>query len=305
VSENKNNASIAASLLLVVFLWGGNNVGTKWLVGSWPPVWTGSVRFLLAGIILFAVLRFTNWLGLYQPLNRALLLQLWWRGGFALAAYIVAFCWALHLTAASHVALYLGASPIWALIWEERPHWNWSSARRYGAALLAVSGVLVLFWPALKTADTNLAGELCALASSLLWANYNHQSRFLAAHINGVSVAAHSMWMSGVWLLPVGLVELARHGAVLDARHVGVQTFCIIFGGVIPYALWNSALRHWRTSQVMLFNNFIPVTTATWAYFMLGEPITSTFCTAMILIATGVAIGQADWAKILKLPESF
>jgi drug/metabolite transporter (DMT)-like permease len=139
----------------------------------------------------------------------------------------------------------------------------------------------------------------------LLWANYNHQSRFLAAHINGVSVAAHSMWMSGVWLLPVGLVELVRHGAVLDARHVGVQLFCIIFGGVIPYALWNSALRHWRTSQVMLFNNFIPVTTATWAYFALGEPVTSTFCAAMILIATGVAIGQADWAKILKLPESF
>jgi len=106
VSENKNNASIAGSLLLVVILWGGNNVGTKWLVGSWPPVWTGSVRFLLAGVILFAVLRFTRWLGLYQPLNRALLLQLWWRGGFSLAAYIVAFCWALHLTAASHVALY-------------------------------------------------------------------------------------------------------------------------------------------------------------------------------------------------------
>jgi drug/metabolite transporter (DMT)-like permease len=165
--------------------------------------------------------------------------------------------------------------------------------------------VLVLFWPALKTADTNLTGELFALASSLLWANYNHQSRLLAAHINGVSVAAHSMWMSGVWLLPVGMIELLRHGAVMDARHVGVQAFCIIFGGVIPYALWNSALRYWRTSQVMLFNNFIPVTTTTWAYLALGEPITSTFCAAMILIATGVAIGQADWAKILKLPESF
>ena len=111
--------------------------------------------------------------------------------------------------------------------------------------------------------------------------------------------------MSGVWLMPVGLVELARQGAVMDVRHVGVQLFCVIFGGVIPYALWNSALRHWRTSQVMLFNNFIPVTTTTWAYFALGEPITSTFCVAMILIATGVAIGQADWVKILKLPESF
>ena len=305
MSKPNHPAAIAASLLLVVILWGGNNVGTKWLVATWPPVWTGCIRFLLAGLILFAVLRFTRWLGAYEPLTRGLWRQLWLRGGLSLAGYIVAFCWALHLTAASHVALYLGASPVWALVWEERPQRNWASVRRYSAALLAVTGVLVLFWPALKTADTNLAGEFCAVASSLLWANYNHQSRFLAKHINGVAVAAHSMWMSGVWLLPMGLVELAGHGAVLDARHIGVQTFCVVFGGVVPYALWNSALRHWRTSQVMLFNNFIPVTTTTWAYFLLQEPITSTFCAAMVLIAAGVAVGQADWAKILKLPESF
>ena len=300
MSKPVNNTAIAGSLLLVVIFWGGNNVGTKWLVGSWPPMWTGSTRFLLAGTLLFGVLRFTNWLGRYQRLPHDLLVQLWLRGGLSLALYIVAFCWALHLTAASHVALYLGASPIWALIWEERPRWNLASARRYFAALLAVSGVLVLFWPALKTADTSLPGELCALASSLLWANYNHQSRFLASRINGVSVAAHSMWMSGVWLLPLGLFELSHHKAVLDGQHLGVQAFCVIFGGVVPYAFWNSALRHWRTSQVMLFNNFIPITTTAWAYVLLSEPITSTFCAAMALIITGVAIGQADWAKILK-----
>jgi drug/metabolite transporter (DMT)-like permease len=83
-----------------------------------------------------------------------------------------------------------------------------------------------------------------------------------------------------------------------------VQLFCIFFGGVVPYALWNSALRHWRTSQVMLFNNFIPLTTTAWAYFILGEPITHTFCAAMALIIAGVALGQADWSKILKQPEA-
>jgi threonine/homoserine efflux transporter RhtA len=138
-----------------------------------------------------------------------------------------------------------------------------------------------------------------------LWANYNHQSRFLAKHINGVSVAAHSMWMSGVWLLPLGCVEIARQGILLDAPHLGVQSLCIVFGGVIPYALWNTALRHWRTSQVMLFNNFIPLTTSLWGHLILHEPITPTFCAAMALIVTGVLISQMDWSKIFRLPESF
>jgi drug/metabolite transporter (DMT)-like permease len=306
VSQKKNTATIAASLLLVVILWGGNNVGTKWLVATWPPIWTGATRFLVAGFILLAVLRFTNWLGEFQPLTRESYQQLWLRAGLSLAAYIVVFAWALRFTAASHVALYLGASPIWALLWEERPKRNWPNARRYGAALLAVAGVLVLFWPVLKTGKpTNLLGELFGLAASITWANYNHQSRFLSAKIPGLEIAANAMWMSGVWLLPFGLLEIAARGFVADSRHFFVQSLCILFGGVVPYALWNSALRHWRTSQVMLFNNFIPLTTTAWAYFILGEPVTSTFCAAMALIIAGVVLGQADWSKIFRTPESF
>ena len=118
MSQPKNNAVIAGSLLFTIFLWGGNNAGTKWLVMSWPPVFTGSIRFLLAGILLLAVLRFTKFLGAFQPLTPELRRQLWLRGGLTLAVYIIAFNWALRLTTASHVALYLGASPVWALLWE-------------------------------------------------------------------------------------------------------------------------------------------------------------------------------------------
>ena len=163
----------------MVFLWGGNNAGTKWLVAAWPPIWTGGIRFLLAGLLLLSVLRFTSWLGEYRPLTSGLRRQLWLRGGLSLAVYIVVFNWALRLTAASHVALYLGASPVWTLLWEERPQRTWASARRYGAALLALGGVLVLFWPALQTAKLDLLGEFLGLAASILWANFSHQMRML------------------------------------------------------------------------------------------------------------------------------
>jgi drug/metabolite transporter (DMT)-like permease len=307
VSKHPNNPAIAGSLLLTVIFWGGNNAGTKWLVASWPPIWTGGSRFLFGGLILLSLLRFTKWFGEFQPLKPELWKKLWLHGGLSLAAYIAVFCWALKLTAASHVALYLGASPVWALLWEERPKRNWSSVRRYSAALLAVAGVLVLFWPALKMGkQTNLAGELCVLASSFFWANYSRQSRILSEQVPSMEIAAHSMWMAGVWMLPLGLLEIAMaRGIKVDAPHLEVQSLCIIFGSVVPYALWNNALRHWRASQVLLFNNLIPVTTALWVHFTLGEQITSTFDVAIILIVTGVVIGQADWAKIFKMPECF
>ena len=301
----KHNASIAASLLLVVFLWGGNNVGTKWLVTRWPPLWTGGIRFLLAGCLLLAVLRFTSWLGEYRPLTAESRRQLWLRGGLSLAIYIIAFNWALRLTAASHVALYIGASPVWTLLWEERPRRNWSSVRRYGAAFMALAGVLVLFWPALQTTKPALLGEVFGLAASVLWANFSHQMRVLSARLSGAEVAAHTMWMSGIGLLPFGMAEIITHRIPLDSGCLGTLAFCVLCGGVIPYALWNNALRHWRTSQVVLFNNLIPVSTMTWAYFVLREPITPTFWAAMVLIVFGVLLGQANWTKLLGMPEGF
>ncbi len=304
VSQSKNNAAVAGSLLFTVFLWGGNNAGTKWLVMAWPPIWTGSIRFLLAGGLLLAVLRWTSWLGERHVLVPGLRRQLWLRGGLSLALYIVAFNWALRLASASHVALYLGASPVWALLWEEQPRRSWASVQRYGAALLAVSGVLVLLWPALRTARPDLIGECFGLACSVLWAHFSRQMRVLSAQLSGTEVAAHTMWMSGLLLLPFGLLELATHSVPVDPACLGVLAFCVLFGGVIPYALWNDALRRWRTSRVMLFNNLIPLSTMTWARLFLREPVTSTFWAAMILIVTGVIIGQTDWSKNSASPEN-
>ena len=306
MSEKKDNGAVAFSLLMVVTLWGGNNAGTKWLLGAWPPVFTGFLRFAVAGWILLAVLRFTNWLGQFEKLTPELRRELWLRGGLSLAAYTIAFNWALRLIPASHVALYLGASPVWALLAEQGLRRTWVSVRRYLAALIAVSGVLVLFWPALRThGTTSLPGELCALGSSFLWAFYSRQSRWLSARVNSLEVAANSMWMAGVILFPLGLWEIVSHGLVVSPARVGVMSLCIIFGGVIPYAFWSNALRRWPASRVLLFNNLIPITTCIWVHFTLGEAITPTFYLAMALILLGVILEQIDLAGVFNLPENF
>jgi drug/metabolite transporter (DMT)-like permease len=283
---------LAASLLFAITLWGGNNTGTKWLIGSWPPVWTGGTRFLGAGLLLLGLLRVTNWFGVYVTPSRSIRRQLWMRGGLSLAVYIVAFNGALCFTSAAHVALYLGASPVWALIWEARDDPAARQPPRYLAALLALTGVGVLLWPALATSYVDFRGELLGFAASVLWTNYGRLSRKLSATLNGAEVTAHTMWRAGVWLLPFGLVEVARTGLPLNLKLLGVQTYCIVAGGVVAFGLWNQALRHWPTSRVLLFNNLIPLSTMAWAYFYLGEAATPTFWVALAFICAGVGIGQ-------------
>jgi drug/metabolite transporter (DMT)-like permease len=288
-----SNFAIAASLLVTVLLWGGNNTGTRWLVQAWPPVGTGSTRFFCAGLLMVGLLHWTQWLGRPAHLSARQNHDLWWRSGLTLALYIICFNWALRFTSASHVALYLGASPVWALLWEERPRRSWRSAQRYGAAALALAGVAVLFWPALRNARTSLAGESMGLLCSVLWTAYGRQSRKAGETVPGAEVAAHSMWRAGVWLLPVTLVELLAGAKFhVASTQLAVQCYCIVAGGVVAFGFWNHALAVWPASRVMLFSNLLPLSTMVWAHFCLGEPVTRTFWLAMALIIAGVLLGQ-------------
>jgi drug/metabolite transporter (DMT)-like permease len=300
VFESRNKGAIAAGLVLAVFLWGGNNAGVKFLVKSWPPLWTGGTRFLCAGLLMLAVLRWTDWLGRASPITADLARRLWWRGGLSLAVYIAAFNWAVQLTAVSHVALYLGAAPVWALLWERGAGLDRRGLfKRYAAALLALAGVAVLFWPTLKSGHASVLGEVLGLACSVLWTNYGRQCRALAAQLSGAIVTAHTMWRAGVLLLPLGLLEIGTRGVPGSTRLLLIQLYCIIAGGVVAFGLWNNALRHWKTSEVYLFNNLIPVSTMLWAHATLGEPMTSTFWLAMALIVSGVLVAQANWRAVL------
>ena len=246
--------------------------------------------------MLLGLLRWTTWLGPSTPITPALQRGLWCRGGLSLAANVLTFNLALSHTDVSHAALYLGAAPVWALLWENPIEGR--SVVRYLAAALSLLGVGVLFWPAFHREGTRWLGEVLALAASILWTNYVRQCRSLGTSLRGVEITAHTMWRAAVWLAPLALMELATRRLVIRADLLLVQTYCVLAGGVAAYILWNNALQHWSASRVLLFNNLIPISVMAWARVCLHEPVTPTFWVATLLVLAGVCLGQANWQKI-------
>lgn len=288
----RNNSTIAAGLVCALIFWGANNTGVKYLVQSWPPVWIACSRMWCVGAIFYVLLRWTGWFGPTHPLTTELRRSLWRHSSLSLAVYVVAFTVSLKFTSASHVALYLGTSPVWALLCEGRPRASLDSFRRYGAAALALSGLVILFWPKLQAGGGDWRGDLLALSASFLWTVYGRHCRELAQTLSGAEITSGTMWRAAAWLTPAAIWEIARDGLVFTWGLVGVQAYCTIFGGVLAFALYNNALRHWPVSQVFLFSNLIPASTMVWAWLLLGEPVTQTFWLAMVLVIAGVALGQ-------------
>ena len=289
--------AIAGSLVVAIVLWGANNTGLKYLVASWPPVLVGAARFGAAGLVLLAILRWSRWLGAAPRLAPREKSLLWWRAGASLAVYIVMFNWALRLTTAANVALYLGVSPLVCLLVDTRPAKDWPTLKRYLGAVLALAGVAVLFWPALRLDPQRWLGELLAFVSSLVWAYHSFQCRRLTATLSGVVITAHTMWRASVLLAPIAFYEALTHPIPVRGDLCLVQLYCILGGGVAAFGLWNTALRYWPTSQVFLFINLSPLSTMAWAHFCLGEKVSPTYFPAMTLIIGGVLLAELDLGK--------
>jgi drug/metabolite transporter (DMT)-like permease len=298
VFASRSSSAIAVSLVVAVFLWGANNVGVKHLAGAWPLVWIGCSRMICVGLILLALLRWARWFGAPAALGPETRRALWWRGGLSLAVYVIVFTLALRLTSASHVAVYLATAPVWALLAEGRPRWNRDALKRYGAAALTLAGVAVLFWPKLQNSSGRWQGDLLAVLASVVWTVYSRACRALGGRLSGAELTAHTMWRAAVLLAPAALWEIGTLGVTWRTDLVLVQIYCVVAGGVIAFALWNNALRHWPTSRVFLMGNLIPLSTMAWAYVFLDEPVTATFWPAMALVAGGVVLGQTNWERI-------
>jgi drug/metabolite transporter (DMT)-like permease len=303
VSARTSDLHVGSGLVLGILLWGGNNVALKQIVGSWPPFWTGSTRFLIAGLLLLSLVR---WSGIWGPwrtpgpeLNRAL----WWRAGLSLAVYIAACNWTLRFIPASHFALDMATAPVWALLTEPGRVDGRKRFQRWLAAALAFAGVAVLIGPSLRGGG-HLLGELMGLGTAVLWTWHSRQCKAVGAGLSGAAVTAHAMWRAGWLLVPLAALELLllRQLPPFTPRLLGLHAYCITLGGVVPFSLWNFALGHWPVSRVALFGNLIPVSTMAWAWFTLGEPFSPTFGLALLLILGGVVLGQAQLPAFLRRP---
>lgn len=298
MQQQPKNGTIAAGLVVAIILWGQNNAATKYMVAYWPPITIGVTRFLSAGMILLCVLRWTDWLGKPQPVSRELKRKLWKVSFFSLASYITCYCIAIRYTSASNVALHLGTAPVWALLWEERPRMTWRSAQSYGAALLAVFGVILLVWPNIRGRNSPWVGDLFGFGASVLWTSYGRQCRALSQALLPPEVSACTFWRAGLILSPVAVWEIYSRGIQWQTNLVLIQAYCVMASGVVAFILWNNGLRWWPTSRVYLFNNLIPISTMLCAFFFIHEPISPTFWFAMLFIVSGVLLGQTNWQRL-------
>ena len=148
---------VVAALLTVYVVWGSTYYAIRLTLASYPPFFQGGVRFLIAGVGLFAFLR---WRGRPLPSARE------WRDGAVVGVLLLALgnggvVFAEQYVSSSMAAIFIGAGPLAAALWTGL-FGVWPRPVQWVGILFGFGGICLL------ASGSQLAGQPIGVASLMV-----------------------------------------------------------------------------------------------------------------------------------------
>lgn len=285
-----SRVKIVLAFAAVYVLWGSTYLAIRLAIETLPPFLMSSIRFLLAGAILFswAVLKGERFIPPRRTWGRALVI-----GGLLLLAGNGGVSWAEKYVASGLAALLVATVPLWVVVL------NWALTRQRPNSkvllgiLIGLVGVAMLVGDGLRSnghSVLSLVAGGVVLFSAFCWAAGSVYSNHRPLDVSTSMAAGMQMLAGGallfVFALAVGDFQRLN---LANASWTSISAFfyLIVFGSLIGF-----------TAYSWLLNNVTPARAATYAYVnpvvavFLGWLIASEPLTSRMLLAAAVIIGS-------------
>lgn len=296
----KLTLATALYLLTATFLWAGNAIAGRLLVGSVSPITLSAVRWGLAALLLlpWGWRVFKSGSPLWQNKRRFLLLGLFGVGSYNVLLYL-----ALQTSTAINVTLIGASMPIWmlfigAVFYQVKPN-----LLQLIGAIISLVGVAIVLTRGELTALLSMQmvmGDLLIMLATILWAFYSWM-------LSRPGSSTERQWPWADFLMAqvlVGLLwtgffdgfEIASGSAYLDLNWWtgSLILFVAIGPSLISYRCWGLGVNGAGPTVAAFFANFIPLFTALLSAAMLGEPPRLFHVTAFALIVAGICISSSQ-----------
>lgn len=271
-----------SALIAVYILWGSTYYGIKIALQDYPPFLLTSIRMLIAGGLMFIVLRLR---GVAAPTRKQ------WRAIFVLAILLTVLSNALvnlaeETVSTGLVAIGVAAMPLWAGLFSamrgEHP-----SAREWFGIAIGFAGVL---WLNIGTEmNAGWAGLLAVLIAPISWAWGSIWSRKQDLPAPFMS-AASQMLVGSVFACIVGLAigeRITEMPALIPTLAV---LYLVVAGSIFGFTAYIWLLHHVRPALATSYAYVNPVIAVAIGALLLGEKFNSSAIGAMLLILFGVVL---------------
>jgi drug/metabolite transporter (DMT)-like permease len=271
MTEVKSKASLLteASLILAAVFWGTNYAATKFAALSMPPVSIVAVRFLVAGLLMYLVLRA---LEPRSRLARKDLLPMAGLGCLGVAIGQTTFTFGVSMTSAANTGFIFATAPVWGLLFGfvlglERPTWRGTSG-----VGLSIVGVGVIFYEGLRVEGASLAGDLLVLLAAMGFGAYTVLSMRLLGRYSPLAVATYPILFGGPIVLLLSVPFFTGLGwEGVGAGAWAAVAFSAVFATAFAFSAWQRGVSRIGANRVLVYQYLISLTGVASGVVFFGE----------------------------------
>jgi drug/metabolite transporter (DMT)-like permease len=279
---NIKNQTILVGLALfcTYFIWGSTYLALRFGIESFPPFLLVGVRFSVAGVILYAVMRH---LGAPNPTQKQ------WLGATAVGVLLPVFgngtvTYVQQTVSSSVAALAISTAPIWMAIFSSL-HGHKINTREWLGIAVGFVGIVLLNLGGSLHGDYLNAFLLIFAAAS--WSLGSVLGKHIAMP-SGLMGAACQMLMGGLVMLIVSALHGDTWPAQISTKSWGALVFLVVLGSIVAYSAYMYLLKTVRP-LVASSNTFVnPVVAFAVGIWFAGETVTAIEYTALAVILIGV-----------------
>jgi drug/metabolite transporter (DMT)-like permease len=283
-------------MLLVCLIWGFNFSITKLALADIPPLPFTAIRFTVASLLLWIVVRALEGPAVLPAgVTRTLVLL----GILGNTCYQLAFTVGLNHTTATNSALILSMLPtavalLAGLLGLERI----TRRMRWGIAIGTAGVIIVIATRGVGFHSSTLSGDLLTLLAVLCWAGYTVGLRRVPPGVSSLRVTTTTTIAGTPVLVLAGLPGVLRQdwSAVHSPAWAGLG-YAATFSLVLAYLLWNRSVKAVGGTRTAIYMCVTPLVAAAGAWLLLGERPHALQGIGAILIVTGVLLTRTADAK--------
>src|SRR5881409_3084106 len=272
---------IIVAFAALYLIWGSTYLGILFAIETIPPFLMAGTRFLLAGLIMYAIARSqglgkSSWANWRTSLIIGACLLLGGNGGVTIAEKYID---------SGLAALIVAIVPIYIVIL------GWATGTAPRPAPIVLLGLALRF--SSNGGRHPAIGMSILLVSSFIWSAGSLYSRSAKHAPAPFLTAAQQMICGGILLLLAGVVtgELPRfHPGSVSMLSLGSFIYLVVVGAVVGYTAYIWLLRHCDPAKVATYAYVNPIVAVLLGTFFAGETVTARTLVAAALIIGSVAL---------------
>lgn len=284
---------IVLAFAAIYIIWGSTYLGIRFAIETLPPFFMAGIRFLIAGVLMFTVLRLRG-----VPIPT----RLEWRSGLIIGGLLLlggngGVTWAEQFVPSGIAALIVALVPVWIVLVDwVRPNGTRPTGITIAGLLLGIVGMVLLVGPNNLTSgnNINLIGALALAAASLLWSIGSVYSRYATLPDHPLMVTAIEMLCGGSLLTLTA--ALTGEFSSLDLASVSLRSwlalaYLIVFGAIVAYSAYVWLLKVTTPALASTYAYVNPIVAVFLGWLFANEQITlQTIVAAGIIIAAVVVV---------------